>query len=162
MAQITALADRVFYGGKGLTDDGGALVAHLQAIVAQGNQTETAVGAEADEVTTTDATITTIKTITPAVSSIILLEALIVGVRTDVADQAVAYRHIAAFKKSAAGTVTAVGNSLEPIHEEEVALAAADVTMAASGATVLVRVTGIAGATIKWKAIVRQVTESIA
>lgn len=99
-------------------------------------------------VTTTDATVTTIATIPITDDTINLIEAHIVGRRTDAADRA-AYIRIALVFREAAGSATLEGTVNTQFTRES--SAAFDATIVVSANNALVQVTGEVAKTINWE-----------
>ncbi len=105
-------------------------------------------------VTTTDATPTTISTFATKSNTAYLFQLDVVARRTDVSGSA-GYQRI--FRvKNVADTVT-IGTVTATYTDEDVA--GWDVTIAASGVNVLIKVTGAAGQTINWAARYRAESE---
>ena len=99
-----------------------------------------------NKVNTTDATVTTMETITPVADSVTIVEARVVGT-VDEGDSA-GYRLIGTFKKNTAGTVTQVGfTDIVSNNEDNTAWV---VEMVAAAATIVLRVTGAAATVIDW------------
>lgn len=102
-------------------------------------------------VATTDATVTTIGTITPAASTTTFLEARVWARRTGgasgTAEDGAAYIFAGTFK-NAAGTITQIGTTTAIATHESQAGWAADFTI--SGTDVLIQVTGAAGNNVTW------------
>lgn len=103
-----------------------------------------------DSVETTDATLTTVLSIAIATSRVYWLRAYIIGRRTGgtsgaVGDSAV-YILTAAYRND--GTLVQIGSATVDFQAED--QAAWDANFVASGGSVLVRVTGAAGNTVKW------------
>ena len=96
---------------------------------------------------TTDATVTTCGTVTPADATVVLVEAAVVGRKSDGTAGAV-YRLAAGFRR-AGGTVTQIGVLTVVVAIEDNVLW--DAVFDVSGTAIRVRVTGVAATTIDWK-----------
>jgi|SRR3990167_2584333 len=103
-------------------------------------------------VTTTDATVTTVLTITLDVSTTTLIEAYILGRRTGgaagAAEDGAAYL-VRGVYKVIGGVATQIGLTQSVVGEDQ---AGWDGTLNVSGQTVRVRVTGAAANNVAWKA----------
>jgi len=98
--------------------------------------------------TTTDATETTLVSVATSSDEACLIDANVVGIRTDSGTEAVGYRFIALFRNNA-GTLVKVSEQKTIL--EDAAAVACDASVSASGTDILVRVTGIAVRTFNWK-----------
>jgi len=98
---------------------------------------------------TTDATPTTIATISTATDKAYGLTVTIIGIKSDGSDIAHYIRY--ASYKNDGGTLTEVDETDEHTVEDD---ANWDVSMEASGTDILVKVTGVAATTIQWQATV--------
>jgi hypothetical protein len=106
-------------------------------------------------VSTAGATTATAKSFTPDASSVVNVEATIIGLKTD-ASQAAGYKVISTFRVSGGGTVTQIGSpSMVAQHEDD---AAWDATLDTDGTEIRARVTGATGDNIEWKARLKVVT----
>lgn len=108
-------------------------------------------------VQTTNATVTTIVTITTQSDKCYTVVVDVSGLQSG-GSNGVGYVRAATVRNDS-GTLTQVGTTTAMHTAEDAALAACDVTVAISGTNILVQVTGIAATTIDWKAFVR-VTEN--
>lgn len=103
------------------------------------------------KVYTTDATVTTLKTVTVPVSTTVLMWGYVVARRTGgsagAAEDGAAYR-VEFTAKNTAGTAALIAAATVTVIGES--QAAWDVTVAASGGTVLIKVTGAANNNISW------------
>lgn len=97
---------------------------------------------------TTDATLTTIKTIPLTSSNIYQIEANVLGIKDD-GVTAITSKLIGTFVRSSAGTVTQIGDTNELTNTT---FTSASAVFSISGANILVRVTGQAATTISWGA----------
>jgi len=102
---------------------------------------------------TNNATVTTIYTHSTASPTTYSFDIEIIAIRTDVAGDTANYRRL--FKaKNIGGTVTV--NDLDQVSTTDIASwdhednAAWNLTVVVSGTNILIRVTGVAGQTIKW------------
>ena len=120
---------------------------NAEAVIGKGTKHDGCVINKAAEVQTTDATLTTVETITLLDENTYQIEALVIGVQSDGANRA-SYKLIGTFYRTGAGNATQQGTTTR-VHEMESA-AAWDVNLVVSGNTVLVRVTGVAATTIEW------------
>lgn len=101
-----------------------------------------------DQVPTTDATVTPIKTIATTANSVMLIETRVLARRTDVAGNSAAY--IRTFRvKNVGGTVSILNVDSMYTSEDVVAW---NVTAAVSGTNVVIKVTGDAISSITWDA----------
>lgn len=102
-------------------------------------------------VTTTDATVTTILTLTPPNNYTTTVDCTVLARRTGgvsgAADDGAGYKRYATFKKNA-GTVTQIGTTTATATHESVA--GWDATITVSGGTVLIRGTGAATTDVTW------------
>jgi hypothetical protein len=106
-------------------------------------------------VSTAGATTATAKSFTPDASSVVNVEATIIGVKTD-ASQAAGYKLISTFRVSGGGTVTQIGSpSMVAQHEDD---SSWDATLDTDGTEIRARVTGATGDNIEWKARLKVVT----
>jgi hypothetical protein len=109
-----------------------------------------------NRVATTDATVTTLHTVAIPASTTLMIEALVTARRTGgsagTAEDGASYKRIATYK-NAAGTATIIGAISTP-HTAE-SQAGWDCTLTASGANVLLRVTGATNNNVSWHATVR-------
>lgn len=102
-----------------------------------------------DIVTTTDATLTTLATITVPTGGVATINLLVTGKTSTPAGAGWA---MAATFKNAAGTVAQVGATLTTLSVQDAALITAAPSLDVTGATFRVRVTGVALTTIEWYA----------
>lgn len=100
-------------------------------------------------VTTTDATITAVLTITPADNQVTHVKVRVVGRKSDGLKGA-AYELAATFRRAGATTTQIGATSTPTTHEDDATWPGA--TAAASAANIVVSVQGITGETINWKA----------
>lgn len=100
-------------------------------------------------VTTTDATVTTITTIPIPDNTVVLIDAYILGRRTDSADRAVYIRRAAVYRE-AAGSATLQGSVDSPLTRESAG--GYNATIAVSGNNAIITVKGLGGNTINWSA----------
>ena len=106
-------------------------------------------------VTTTNATVTTIETVSVATSTtVVCIEVIIGAVRTDVTSEGAYYKISGAFLNNA-GTVTQIDTTVKVEFESD---ATWDADFSISGTNVLVRVTGAAAKTINWDAKTSTIT----
>ena len=103
-----------------------------------------------ESVTTTDATVTTIATISPPIWTSLWARATVTARRTDYTGRA-AYQRFGAFYRDAGNTVQVQSTVDQGTAELDPAW---DVTMVVSGTVVQVRVTGAAATTIVWTATI--------
>jgi len=130
--------------GIGVDPDADLHVKGHSAFAGSGHRLTTAA------VRTTDDTVTAIKTIALADNTTYVIKAVVVA--REATNNRAAYERTFAFYREAAGAATLLGsNLLDFTSESNVAW---DVTMAASGNNVEIRVTGVAATTIDWTATV--------
>jgi hypothetical protein len=99
------------------------------------------------QITTTNATATSIANIPLIDATINLIQVVVLGVKTDGTDRAT-YNLSATYYRTAAGTPTQVGATYNSDQQES--NAAWNAAFAVSGNTVQVKVTGVAATTINW------------
>lgn len=99
-------------------------------------------------VTTTDATVTTLATITLPTAAVVLVR---LGVIAKTSTPAGAGWTMDGGFKNVSGTVSQIGATVTTISLQDVALSLASIAFDVTGATCRVRVTGIAATTIDWE-----------
>lgn len=97
--------------------------------------------------TTTDATVTTVTTIAIPDNTVVLIDAYIVGRRTDAAGRAVYVRRAAVYRE-AAGGATLQGAVDSPLTRESAG--GYNATIGVSGNNAIITVKGLAAHTINW------------
>lgn len=97
--------------------------------------------------TTTTATVTTVTTIPIPDNTVVLIDAYIVGRRTDAAGRAIYVRRAAVYRE-AAGAATIEGQVDTPLTRES--SGGYDATIAVSGNNAIITVKGLAAHTINW------------
>jgi hypothetical protein len=109
-------------------------------------------GSKQGNVQTTDATVTTLLSFTPTADRTVVVKALIAGRRSDDA-AAGGYEVTATFRVTSGAAVTQVGaTTAVATHEDDGTWAA---TLDTDGSLIRIRVTGVAGTTIRWTGAMR-------
>jgi len=106
-------------------------------------------------VQTTDATKTTVITCPMPDNSVILFDCFIVGLKSD-GSQGAGYKIGTSYRRTGAGNATIIGTPTKNVeHEDDVNW---DASSEASGANILITVTGKAATTVNWCAYGRALT----
>jgi len=118
-------------------------------------------GEQSATVSTTDATVTTIATISTSTGNVILVESTLVGARTGGAAGAsgdsATYKRLSKFVNDA-GVLTDDGDTDVHTNEDQ---AGWDITLAVSGTDILIQVTGAINNNIDWAATYRTFVEPL-
>lgn len=101
-------------------------------------------------VTTTDATQTTVATLSPTDNAVVMVRA-VVAARQSGGSNGAGYELIGTFRRAGA-TTTQIGVTNTLIAQEDAGAASWDVAFTISGADIRVGATGVAATTINWKA----------
>lgn len=129
----------------------GVTLVGTTALVEADDGVDAALNLKQAQVQTTDATQTTIASISVAEDQLVLIHALVQALRSD-ASEAYAAIKMAAVRRAAAGNVTLVGSVVD-IAEQEDSGGAPDATLDVDTGTqtARIRVTGEAAKTFNWK-----------
>jgi hypothetical protein len=108
----------------------------------------------ANSTTTSGAVNTVIASVTTSTNSVELLKVMVTGLRTNGANESVAYERTIRVKNNA-GTVSILTVQTD-YTSEDAAISAATITPIVNGTSVDIRVTGVAGADITWKIVLNR------